>query len=174
MSNWRDFEKKLEGTFESLCLQEDVAFLAGMPVPTAPIMVGRRMYRVLKGKAPFDYYGMVKGGRFIGMEAKHNDEVKKSLPIIGPLKKGTGLQFHQLEALAAVAKNDGIARIAWSNGGLIMNMGNRAILAVHADYNSGGRKSIPRDLFTVCEERICNGLPYTDWLTVEEAISDEH
>ena len=164
----RAFEKELEFTFESLCKKENVAFLAGMPVPTAPRMMNGRSIRVLSGKAPFDYYGMTRDGIFIGMEAKHNDKVKQSLPIIAPLKRGTGLQFHQLEALAAVAKNGGIARIVWNNGGLVLNMDNRGILLVHESYNGGGRKSIPRDLFSICEQCIYNNIPYLDWMNVTE------
>jgi len=168
----RSFEKELEATFDSIRIKEDVALIAAMPVPTAPSFVGGRSVRVLKGKAPFDYWGMFKGGRFLGMEAKMTSASKKSLAIVAPLKRGSGLQWHQLEALAAVARNDGVARIVWCNGGLIMNMGNRGILLVHESYNDGGRKSIPRDLFSVCEQRICNGIPYCDWLTVEEAICE--
>ena len=179
-SNGRDFEKTLEATFDSIRIKEDVALIAAMPVPTAPSFAGGRSVRVLKGKAPFDYYGLFKGGRFLGMEAKSTSKVKKSLAIVGPMRRGSGLQWHQLEALATVARNDGVARIVWNNGGLIMNMGNRAILLAHDIYNLAvdsdskeGRKSIPRDMFSVCETRICNGIPYTDWLTVEEAVCEQ-
>ena len=172
-SNGRDFEKTLEATFDSIRIKEDVALIAAMPVPTAPSFAGGRSVRVLKGKAPFDYWGMFKGGRFLGMEAKMTSAVKKSLAIVGPMRRGSGLQWHQLEALATVARNDGVARIVWNNGGLIMNMGNRGILAVYQDYSDGGRKSIPRDLFSICEERFCNGIPYTDWITVGESLCEQ-
>jgi penicillin-binding protein-related factor A (putative recombinase) len=168
MQNGKKFERELEYTFESMCRSEGVAFLAGMAVPTAPTMHAGRHLRVLSGTAPFDYYGQMRTGIFIGMEAKHNDKVKQSLPIIGPKKKGSGLQYHQLESLSVVASNGGIARIVWDNGGLVMSLGNQAILAVQESYNEGGRKSIPRDLFTVCEQRLSNGIPYTSWLNAQE------
>jgi len=177
----RAFESELEATFDSIRIKEDVAIIAAMPVPTAPSFAGGRSVRVLKGKAPFDYYGMFKGGRFLGMEAKATSKVKKSLAIVGPMRRGSGLQWHQLESLATVARNDGVARIVWCNGGLIMNMGNRGILLAHEVYNAAvesdnkeGRKSIPRDLFSVCEQRVCNGIPYTDWMNVEAAICERN
>jgi hypothetical protein len=120
---------------------------------------------------------MMVGGKHIAMEAKHNDKVKTSMPIAPPKKKGKkagdGLQYHQLEALAAVANNGGIARVVWRNGGLVMAIGNAEIIIVHKYYNEGGRKSIPRSLFTVCEQRISNGCPYTSWLNADEAIEED-
>jgi penicillin-binding protein-related factor A (putative recombinase) len=171
MQNGKRFEKELDHTFDSLMRSEGVAFLARMSEPTAPSPRLGKFGRVLSGTAPYDFYGMMKGGKHIAMEAKHNDKRKASLPIIGYKKKGSGLQFHQLEALANVALHGGIARVVWCNGGVVMSIGNREILMVHKIYNTkDGRKSIPTNLFVVCEQRVFTGVPYISWLNAEDDV----
>lgn len=164
----KPFEKELKFTFDSLIREEGLAWMKQMPVPTAPTKHAGRHLRVLKGKAPFDFYGMMRGGRFIGMEAKHNDEPKTSLPIVAPKRDGSGLQYHQLQSLVDVANDGGMARIVWNNGPETFTMCNEQIIAVFDTYNSGGRKSIPAALFTVCEQKTSQGVPYFDWLCTEK------
>jgi penicillin-binding protein-related factor A (putative recombinase) len=164
----KPFEELLERTFDPMIYSDGVSFLAKMPVPTAPTKHAGRHLRVLKGKAPYDFYGMMRGGKFIGMEAKHNDEHHTSLRIVGPTQQGEGLKFHQLEAVAKVAMDGGIARIVWENGGVITHLCNQGILAVHESYNNGGRKSIPADLFEICDHKTSQGIPYVDWLCAEK------
>jgi penicillin-binding protein-related factor A (putative recombinase) len=167
MQNGKRFEKELDHTFDSLMRSEGVAFLARMSEPTAPSPRLGKFGRVLSGTAPYDFYGMMKGGKHIAMEAKHNDNRKASLPIIGEKRKGSGLQWHQLQALAHVSEHGGIARIVWDNGGVVMAIGNDKIMAVQRSYQEGGRKSIPADLFEVVEQRISQGCPYWSWLNTE-------
>jgi len=170
MQNGKRFEKELDHTFDSLMRSEGVAFLARMSEPTAPMCIHGRHARVLCGQAPYDFFGMLKGGKHIAMEAKHNDKRKASLPIIGEKRKGSGLQWHQLQALATVAEHGGIARIVWDNGGVVMAIGNDKIMAVQRMYKDGGRKSIPADLFEVCEQCLSNGVPYIAWLNAESDV----
>ena len=164
------WENELEHSFDALIRSEGLSSLVKMPEPTAPKVMYGKFVRVLCGKAPYDFTGMMKGGKHIAMEAKHNDKRKASLPIIAEKKKGSGLQWHQLGALANVAEHGGIARIVWCNGGVVMAIGNEAIMAVQRSYQEGGRKSIPTDLFVVCEQRISQGCPYYSWLNAENDV----
>lgn len=164
------WENELEHSFDALIRSEGLSSLVKMPEPTAPKVMYGKFVRVLCGKAPYDFTGMMKGGKHIAMEAKHNDKRKTSLPIIAEDKDGSGLQQHQLEALAKVAVDGGIARIVWNNGGLPMAIGNEQIIEVCDNYLGGGRKSIPRDLFTICEQRISQGVPYFSWLDLEDEL----
>ena len=159
------FEKEVEFTFAPMCRACGVNFLAFMPVPTAPTMVNGRFYRVLSGKAPFDVYGMMNTGAFIGAEVKHTVKEEKSLAIVAPGKKGSGLQHHQLEALATVAQGGGVARIVWCCGGQLLYLANKEIVSAFDTYGTnGGRKSIPAAMFSECEQKEFGGVPYFDWL----------
>lgn len=112
-----DFERLIETTFQFYD-GRNLARLAMMPVPTR--QVGSRNGQpilVRTGAAPFDVYGyLVADGRMVGAELKSTVR-KVSLPIIGPERTGSGLQFHQLDALANLAQAGGIARLVWCNGG---------------------------------------------------------
>jgi hypothetical protein len=57
--------------------------------------------------------------RYIACEVKENAKHHTSLAIIPPGKKGTGLQYHQLEALVRVHENNGLACVVWDNAGEI-------------------------------------------------------
>lgn len=112
------FEAEIGRSFEFYA-KKKIAYCEFMPIPTVPIHLkwDNRPVRILSGKAPFDVYGLVANdGRFIGAELKDSQR-KNSLAIIAPDKTGSGVQFHQLDALVNVARNGGIARIVWSNAG---------------------------------------------------------
>jgi hypothetical protein len=73
------------------------------------------------GKAPYDAAGFFYNAEAtaIGAELKETKEHENSLSIVGPDKKGSGLQYHQLEALVDLHLNGGVALLLWSNGGEI-------------------------------------------------------
>jgi penicillin-binding protein-related factor A (putative recombinase) len=137
------FEGEIEAEFDSLW-RAGVAMMAKMPMPTRPVKDGQhgppKMIRC--GTAPFDYYGMsLLDARFIAMEAKASDgrpSLRVVLPkIVNGVKivegKGNGLKYHQLEALAQVAENGGIARVVWSNGGEVMVLTEKPIINAFDD-----------------------------------------
>ncbi|MFP3422049.1 hypothetical protein R0K19_22020, partial [Bacillus sp. SIMBA_161] len=47
--------------------------------------------------------------------------------------KGTGLKYHQLESLAQVAENGGIARVVWNNGGEVLALTEKPIINAFDD-----------------------------------------
>jgi hypothetical protein len=163
----KDWEDELGHSFDALIRSEGVAKIAKMPEPTAPMVMHGKFVRVLCGKAPYDFYGNMRGGQHIAMEAKHNDKRKTSMPIVAKKKKSSGLQEHQLDALAAAAESGCIARIVWNNGGVVMVLGNEQIIIMQRVFADGGRKSIPADLFEVCEQRLSQGVPYHSWLNAD-------
>jgi len=152
------------GDFEAAILKlcelyetKRVAHLARMPVPTAPApRRGQRArgLRVLSGQAPFDLYGWTcKCAQAVGVELKSTAKKERRLPIVGEGKKGSGIQKHQLDALASLAGCGGVARIVWSNGGEIGVLSNDDILQAQALYAEGGRgtRSIPWGWFRAAE-----------------------
>jgi hypothetical protein len=161
----------------------NIACLAFMPVPTVPSKARARNgmpYRVLSGKGPFDVYGYTcHDARFVGAEIKMSRKRRTSLPIIGPHQHGSGLQYHQLDALANLAENNGVARIVWSNCGEVGILHSRHInnalktyehamksLASHKTPPSGSR-SILWDLFEPVDMTIQDGQAYLDWLKLD-------
>ena len=160
----KDFEKEVGFTFPSLCKRKGVAFLSFMPVPTAPIMVHDKWYRVLSGKAPFDVYGSMRTGQFIGAEVKHNVEAKPSLRIVPPEKDGSGLEYHQLAALCLVAESGGIARVVWLNGDRLLHLCNNSLIMAKQAFDDKVRKSIRAEEFDECEQDTADGFPFFDWI----------
>lgn len=132
------FEHQIEAGFDAYW-RAGLALLAKMPVPTRVVGGGSRSgppKLVQCGTAPFDYYGMsLLDARFIAMEAKAS-VASTSLHIVLPrlegMKitegKGRGVKFHQLEALAQIAENGGIARLVWNNGGEVMALTEHGII----------------------------------------------
>lgn len=71
-------------------------------------------------KSPYDISGYYyETGRYIACELKESSGRETSLPMIAPGKRGTGLQYHQLEALVDVHDAGGLACLVWNNGGEI-------------------------------------------------------
>lgn len=122
------------------------------------------------GRALFDVDGWVpvavdvdgskvKLARYIGIEQKETSERKTALRIIGEDGSGSGIQAHQLEALASVHRDGGIARILWSNGGIVAVLDGEEIVQAHFTYGVSvqaekmrkkpalGARSIPWSLF---------------------------
>jgi penicillin-binding protein-related factor A (putative recombinase) len=125
--------------------EQEIAFLFPMPVPTAPCGVrgkGGAPLRVLSGQAPFDFFGWTRDGHAVGLEVKATAR-KKSLPIIGEGKCGSGLQWHQLEALADLYLHGGEAVLLWKNGDDVGLVSGFALYEARQWYRRDGRKSIP-------------------------------
>lgn len=162
---------------------EGIAHLAVMPVPMVPTHQRDRngcpMYRP-SGQAPFDVYGQMCGsGLFVGAELKQTEAFENRIRIVGPAQKGSGLQFHQLQALYDTATNGGIARLVWRNAGEIGVYGPTSITAAYKGYldalegkGKAGAKSIPWDEAIVLREpvRLLNGGMGWDWLLHREAM----
>jgi len=111
-------EKMIEASFDDYSSAGIASLFILFPKMRAAGFLGKSPAWVQVAKAPFDVAGYYHGtGRFIACEIKESAEPKVSLPIIGPGKKGTGLQYHQLEALVNVHKNGGLACVVWDNAG---------------------------------------------------------
>lgn len=169
---------------------------------------GEPLY-IPKGKAPFDIYGYAPvrvlpwrkeyrfdpkqttlalpvGGWgnlpvFVGAELKATNERSNSLPIVHPNGDGSGLEYHQLDALALVARMGGFARVVWDNGGDYGILREDKIVAVHATYEHSlaterqgkgkgarGSRSIPWSLFEPIEYANVGGTICLDWLKLEK------
>jgi hypothetical protein len=51
--------------------------------------------------------------QMVGAELKSTSKHEASLSIVKPKCDGSGLEFHQLDALALLARMGGIARVVW-------------------------------------------------------------
>lgn len=111
-------EKTIASTFAEYHSANTATLLILYPKMRAAGFLGKAPAFVQVSKAPFDVAGFYHGSaRFIACEIKENASRKVSLPIIGPDKRGTGLQYHQLEALVEAHKNGGFACVVWDNAG---------------------------------------------------------
>ena len=54
--------------------------------------------------------------------------------LIHPESKGAGLQYHQLETLAAVHRDGGLAYVLWRNGGMVGRLSGDKIAAAFFEY----------------------------------------
>lgn len=144
------FEKEFEALFPMI-LKRTGAFLNRLYPPMR--MAGLRGTMpcfVQTGRALFDVVGWMpipaeflgdnglvgehKLARVIGIEQKANRDAKSSMRIVGEDGSGSGLQAHQLEALAAVHRSGGIARVLWNNGGIVGVLDGDAIAASFYAY----------------------------------------
>jgi len=111
-------EKLIEASFAEYLTAGSATLMILYPRMRAAGFVGKAPAWVQVAKAPFDVAGYYhRTARFIACEIKENKDSHTSLKIIAPEKKGTGLQYHQLEALVAVHNNGGLACVVWDNGG---------------------------------------------------------
>lgn len=176
-----DFEKDVEDTFVAYS-KANIARLAIMPVPTKPSGTSRSgapLY-VRSGKAPFDVYGyLVRNGIMVGAELKASVR-KPSLRVIMPDSRGSGLQYHQLDALSGLAGCGGKSRIVWNNGGEIGVLTSESIMvawrvvtkALQSEQSGRqvkiGAKSIDWALFTTVDYTNLHGTVGFDWLLDSE------
>jgi hypothetical protein len=149
--NGSAFEKEIARSFEAYGTA-GVAFLDFMPVPSRRVFIRGRAQLIATGKPPFDIYGFLprlmvrsddredgpdaKCAVMIGAECKSCGEPATSLSIVKTGGDSAGVEQHQLEALANVARHGGIARIIWSNGGEVGVLTEGGILAAHAIYEA--------------------------------------
>jgi hypothetical protein len=115
------FEHLIGKTFQSYRDARLATMIFLHPPMRVAGMMGRVPCFIQAGKAPFDLGGMYYdvAGTVIAAELKETAEHATSLPIIGPGKKGSGLQYHQLDALTDVHLGGGVALVLYSNGGEI-------------------------------------------------------
>lgn len=132
------FERQIDKTFQSY---RD-AKIAGLVFLHPPMriagMLGKIPCFIQSGKAPFDVAGMYydSAGTTLGAELKETKDHENSLPIVGPGKKGNGLQYHQLEALVSVHQGGGVALVVWSNGGEIGHITGETIYLAKLQYDT--------------------------------------
>lgn len=125
------FEKEIEDLFPAI-RKRTGAFLFRLYPPTRCVgMRGSMPVFVQTGRALFDVAGWLPAvfedlkklknpaAITIGIELKSTTSAHTSLAIIGEDGRGSGLQAHQLEALAAVHRDGGIAKLVWNNGGIV-------------------------------------------------------
>ena len=176
----RDFEKDIESTFVGYS-KGDIARLAMMPTPTRQIGSRNGLPIMIRsGKPPFDVYGYrVRDGVMIGAELKASQR-KNGLTLVAPDAHGDGLQFHQLDALASLARCGGVSRLVWNNGGEIGVLLSDNIMIAAREYEHvlktklagkavpRGSGSIPWERFEPVEYTNLWGVVGFDWLMVEE------
>ncbi len=170
------FENLIEATFQAY-YDAGIARLMMMPVPSKQVGLKNGMPMFVRtGKAPFDVIGyLMRDASMVGAELKSSVR-KNSLPIVAPTKKGDGVQFHQLDALAGLAQCGGVARLVWSNGGEFGVLKDEGILVAWRTYlhamkseESGknvplGSKSISWDSFVRTDYTNLYGVVGIDWL----------
>lgn len=114
-----EFETYIGKTFQALRdAKQANAFFLHPPMRVAG-MHGKVPCYVQAGKAPYDMGGFYydSNATAIGVELKQTKDHEHSIAIVGPGKKGSGLQYHQLEALVDLHLAGGVALLLWSNGG---------------------------------------------------------
>jgi hypothetical protein len=70
----------------------------------------------------------------LGVELKETGHFHSSMPIIRRDRKGSGLQHHQIEALAALHRDGHIAGLLWNNGGIIGYCAGDVIAASYYEF----------------------------------------
>ena len=178
------FEKVVEKSFTEY-LSSGVASLKFLfPKMRMSGYLGKTPAFVQVGKAPYDVDGyFIQTGQFIACEIKENGERHNSMHIVGPDKKGTGLQYHQLVALVHAHGSHAFAALLWNNGGEIGILdGSRltaakasidtAIKAEEAGYPDGkkGAKSIPWGHFSPVKSNAA-GVPL--WLPTQLQLLEQ-
>lgn len=113
-----NFEKVMEKSFDEY-LSSNTAFLQFLfPKMRMAGFLGKSPAFVQTEKAPYDVDGYyLDGGLHIACEIKETAEHHHALSIIAPQKRGSGLQYHQLEALVRAHKAKAVAVVIWNNGG---------------------------------------------------------
>lgn len=128
------FEKVVEETFP-IIRKDHGYFLRWLYPPVRPVGTrGKCPVFVIVKSELYDIHGWSGKGKAVGIEVKDNTSYHSSLPIVHPDSKGSGLQFHQLEALAALHRDGGESGILWRNGGLIGLLRGTSIENIFTDY----------------------------------------
>ncbi len=132
------FEKLIGSTFQQYRNGKVANMVFLHPPMRVAGMMGRVPCFIQAGKAPFDLAGVYydRCGTSIGVELKESKDHEYSLPIVGPGKKGNGLQYHQLEALVDVHEAGGVAMLLYSNGGEIGQLGGDQLVLAKVQYDA--------------------------------------
>jgi penicillin-binding protein-related factor A (putative recombinase) len=150
------FEKQIGDTFESYRAAGVAELFFLFPPMRVVGMIGKMPAHIPCGKAPYDVSGYFIGsGVAIGAELKQTAEHENSLSIVGPEKKGSGLHYHQLQALLELHRAGGSAFLLWNNGGEIGLLDGARIAVVSVGYEASlksknparGSRSIPWGMF---------------------------
>jgi len=133
-----EFENDVQEGFVAI-REKTGAWLHWVNPPVTPCGVrGNMPIFAMTGTALYDLAGWTHQDfatpQSIGVELKQSSKYKASLPIIGPNKKGSGLQYHQLEGLAAMHREGHIAGLLWSNGGAIGVAKGEVLASAFYDY----------------------------------------
>lgn len=112
------FEKVMEKSFLEY-RTSNTAFLQILyPAMRVGGTLGNMPAYIPVGKAPYDIDGFYfKTARYIACEVKESAKHESTMRVVPPDKKGTGLKYHQLEALVLVHENGGLACVVYNNGG---------------------------------------------------------
>jgi penicillin-binding protein-related factor A (putative recombinase) len=158
-----DFEKQIGETFQAY-RDAKVAHLFFLHPPMRIAgMHGHVPCYVQAGKAPYDVAGFYydRCGTALGVELKETKDRETSIAIVGEGKKGSGLQYHQLQGLVDTYEAGGRAMLLWSNGGEIGRLDGDALVLVKLQYDTSvkaekanksvakGSRSIPWGLFSL-------------------------
>jgi len=133
-----EFEREVGKTFQQYRDARVASLVFLHPPMRVGGMMGKQPCFVQTGKAPFDVAGIYydKAGTAIGLELKQTADHETSLPIVGPDKKGNGLQYHQLAALVEVHQAGGVALALWNNGGEVGLLTGDAIQLAKIQYDA--------------------------------------
>ena len=132
------FENWIQGGFAEV-RRSTGAWLVWINPPVTPIgLKGKMPIFAMTGSALFDLGGWTNAERaepaFIGVELKETRQYHSSLPIIRRDRKGSGLQHHQIEALAGLHRDGHIAGLLYSNGGIIGWCGGEVLAAAYYEF----------------------------------------
>jgi hypothetical protein len=191
-----DFEQEIGKTFTAYA-KVGKAYLDFMPLPMTPCGIRHPATRaplyIPRGKTPFDVYGYAPHeprtaprdnapplAVFIGAELKSSKDPETTLPIVKPGSHAHGIAYHQLDALALLARIGGIARVVWNNAGMIGVLDEQRIIAAHAIYQRSlsseqrgngmgpkGSRSLSWEMFQRVEYANVGGTLCIDWLKLE-------
>jgi hypothetical protein len=116
---------------------------------------------------------------FVGAELKSTRDHETSLSIVHPDSDSHGLEYHQLDALALVARIGGIARIVWDKRGAYGVLEEDQIIVAHAIHEQSlaserngkgpfGSRSIKWSLFKMVDYASFGGVVAIGWLMLGE------
>ena len=169
------FEKDVSVSMDAY-RETKIAFLDFLPPPIRPVVwqkahKGSAPLFTLVGQAPFDVHGYLSNGIMIGVELKATQKHHDRIKIVSPVTKGSGVQYHQLDALAHLSRHGGIAGIVWSNGGEVGVMNGQKIVAALNEYEASmkgggkrGSKSLEWSAFEEPRYHAFGGAITYDWL----------
>ena len=132
-----DFEDFVQRGFAAI-REKTGAWLYWVNPPMVPTrFAGKCPLYAPTGSALYDiggWTGPTAVPQAIGFELKATGKFEKTLPIIAPGKKGGGLQYHQLEALAAMHRDGHMAGLLWNNAGIVGYCVGETLAAAFYDY----------------------------------------